>query len=72
MAIGLFVMPETEGNRPVCVFDHILDAEDEANGGNFTFSVTNEQIASMNPQYKGSQPQPMHAVPLKPKQENKR
>ncbi len=72
MAIGVFVMPETAGNRPVCVFDHVLDAEDEAKGGNFTFAVTNEQIASMNPQYKGEQPQPMHAVPLKPKKNNKR
>ena len=72
MAIGVFVMPETAGNHPVCVFDHVLDAQDEANGGSFTFSVTNEQIASMNSQYKGDHPQPMHAVPLKPKQEIKR
>lgn len=72
MGIGVFVMPETPGNRPVCVFDHILDATDEAKGGNFTFTVTNEHIASMNPQYKGAAPQPLHAVPLKPKKENKR
>ena len=72
MAIGVFVMPETGGNHPVCVFDHVLDEKDAANGGNFTFTVTNEHIASMNPQYKGEQPQPMHAVPLKPKQGDKR
>ena len=39
MAIGLFVAPETPGNTGVCVFDHILDAADTANGGSFTFSA---------------------------------
>lgn len=68
MAIGLFVMPETPGNRPVCVFDHILDASDAARGGEFTFEITNESIASMNPAYTGKAPQPFHAVPLKKKQ----
>lgn len=72
MAIGVFVMPETAGNRPVCVFDHVLDADDEAKGGEFSFTVTNEHIASMGSQYKGQQPQPTHAVPLKPQKENKR
>ena len=67
MAIGLFVMPETTGNRPVCVFDHILDATDTAKGGEFSFEIRNENIASMNPAYKGKAPQPFHAVPLKGK-----
>lgn len=67
MAIGLFVMPETPGNHPVCVFDHILDEKDAANGGSFTFNITNTHIASMNPRYTGEKPQPYHAVPLKEK-----
>ncbi|MBR5878657.1 MAG: hypothetical protein IKY91_03830 [Akkermansia sp.] len=67
MAIGLFVMPETPGNRPVCVFDHILDASGAAKGGEFSFDIRNENIASMNPAYKGKAPQPFHAVPLKGK-----
>lgn len=67
MAIGLFVMPETPGNHPVCVFDHILDAKDIAKGGEFTFEITNESIASMSPRYTGSRPQPFHAVPLRKK-----
>lgn len=67
MAIGLFVMPETPGNHPVCVFDHILDAADEAKGGEFTFEIRNENIASMNPRFTGTPPQPFHAVPLKKK-----
>lgn len=66
-AIGIFVMPETPGNRPVCVFDHILDAEDKAEGGSFTFSIDNAAIGSMNPKYTGPKPEPLHAVPLKPK-----
>lgn len=65
MAIGLFVMPETPGNHPVCVFDHILDATDTAKGGEFTFTISNENIASMNPRFTGTPPQPFHAVPLK-------
>ena len=67
MAIGLFVAPETPGNQGVCVFDHILDANDAANGGTFTFTISNDHIASMNPNYKGQQPAPFHAVPLKQK-----
>lgn len=67
MAIGLFVMPETPGNRPICVFDHILDARDVARGGEFTFDIANENIAAMNPRYAGAAPQPYHAVPLKQK-----
>lgn len=67
MAIGLFVMPETPGNRPVCVFDHILDASDAAKGGEFSFDITHDSIASMNPAYTGKAPQPFHAVPLKKK-----
>ena len=66
MAIGLFVMPETPGNKPVCVFDHIIDPGDAANGGTFSFTVTNEMIATMNPKFSGTAPQPFHAVPLKP------
>ncbi len=68
MAIGLFVMPETPGNKPVCVFDHILDAQDAAEGGSITFSISNGHIASMNPSFTGEAPQPHHAVPLKQKQ----
>lgn len=67
MAIGLFVMPETPGNHPVCVFDHILDETDTAKGGSFTFTIDNGDIASMNPKYQGPAPQPFHAVPLKQK-----
>lgn len=68
MGIGLFVMPETQGNQPVCVFDHILDAKDEAKGGTFTFTITPEHISSMNPaKHKGAPAQPFHAVPLKAK-----
>ncbi len=71
MAIGLFVMPETPGNNPVCVFDHILDAQDAAKGGSFTFTIRNEHIASMNPAFTGEAPQPHHAVPLKPQPQKK-
>ena len=67
MAIGIFVMPETPGNKPVCVFDHILDSGEEARGGTFSFTVSNEMIASMNPKFIGTPPQPFHAVPLKEK-----
>lgn len=67
MAIGLFVAPETPGNTGVCVFDHILDAQDSANGGSFTFFISNDHIASMNPKFKGKKPEPYHAVPLKKK-----
>ncbi len=69
MAIGVFVMPETPGNKPVCVFDHILGEGDAAQGGTFNFTITPEQIASMNPQSKTPAPQPFHAVPLKQKPE---
>ena len=67
MGIGIFVMPETPGNHPVCVFDHVLDAADAAKGGTFTFNITPEQIASMRPDHRGPAPQPYHAVPLKQK-----
>lgn len=67
MAIGIFVAPETPGNSPVCVFDHILDAADTAEGGSFSFTIQNEHIASMNPRYTGNKPAPFHAVPLKTK-----
>lgn len=67
MAIGLFVMPETPGNHPVCVFDHILDATDTAKGGEFSFTISNEHIVSMNPSFTGNAPQPFHAVPLRKK-----
>ncbi len=65
MAIGIFVMPETPGNHPVCVFDHILDAQDSAEGGSITFTISNGHIASMNPKFEGKAPEPHHAVPLK-------
>ncbi len=68
MAIGLFVAPETPGNSGICVFDHVLDAKDTAQGGSFTFTISNEQIASMNPKFQGKKPEPFHAVPLKEKQ----
>lgn len=71
LGIGLFVMPETPGNHPVCVFDHILDAKDAAKGGTFTFTVSNEQIASMNPKFQRAKPEPYHVVPLKPKPQPK-
>ncbi len=71
MGIGIFVMPETPGNTPVCVFDHILDANDAATGGSFTFTIENAHIASMNPQYKGEKPAPFHAAPLKAKPQQK-
>lgn len=71
MAIGLFVMPETPGNKPICVFDHILDAADAAKGGSFTFDISNEQIASMAPTFTGTAPAPFHAVPLKQKPQGK-
>ena len=67
MGIGIFVMPETPGNHPICVFDHVLDAKDEAKGGSFTFNITPEHIAAMNPKFTGQAPQPVHAVPLKAK-----
>ncbi len=67
MAIGLFVMPETPGNKPVCVFDHILDAQDTATGGSISFTISNGHIASMNPAFTGQAPEPHHAVPLKEK-----
>lgn len=69
LAIGLFVMPETPGNTPVCVFDHILDEHDDSVGGSFTFQISNAHIASMNPKFQGPKPAPFHAVPLKQKQE---
>ena len=67
MGIGIFVMPETPGNTPVCVFDHLLDGNDKANGGTFTFFIENAHIASMNPKYQGEKPAPFHAAPLKEK-----
>lgn len=67
MGIGLFVMPEAPGTQPVCVFDHILDAEGTAQGGTYTFNVTPELLAAMNPKNTGAAPQPFHVVPLKPK-----
>ena len=50
------------------MFDHILDASDTANGGSFTFFISNDHIASMNPAFKGKRPEPFHAVPLKKKE----
>ena len=70
MGIGLFVMPEGQGKQPVCVFDHILDATGQANGGNFTFDVTPELLSAMDPNNKAT-PHPFHAEPLKPREESK-
>ncbi len=67
MAIGIFVMPETPGNHPVCVFDHILDAQGKAEGSSITFTIENGHIASMNPRFTGKAPEPHHAVPLRQK-----
>lgn len=67
MAIGLFVMPETPGNKPACVFEHIIDSGDSAKGGTFSFDISNEMIAAMNPAYKGNKPTPYRPVPLKTK-----
>ncbi len=71
MGIGIFVMPETPGNHPVCVFDHIIDEDGTATGGTITFNISNEHIASMNPAFQGKAPEPYHAVPLKPKEGKK-
>ena len=65
MAIGIFVAPETEGNSPICVFDHSLDKTDSGEGGSFSFKILNEHIASMNPKFTGKKPEPYHVVPLK-------
>ena len=65
MGIGIFVMPETRGNQPICVFDHVLDASDVAKGGTFSFTISTEHIAAMNPKSQAPTPQPFHAVPLK-------
>ncbi len=70
MGIGLFVMPEGQGKQPVCVFDHILDAAGQTNGGNFTFDITPELLAAMDPNNKAT-PHPFHAEPLKPREEPK-
>lgn len=67
MGIGIFVMPETPGNTPICVFDHLLDANDTATGGSFTFTIDNAHIAAMNPKHQGEKPAPFHVTPLKPK-----
>ncbi len=66
-AIGLFVMPEKEGNQPAVVFEHILDAKDKAKGGSFTFYIGNSHLASMDPNYKGPRSAPFRPVPLKEK-----
>lgn len=68
MGIGLFVMPEEPGSQPVCVFDHILDADGQARSGNFTFNITPELLAAMDPKNKAASPQPFHAEPLKPRE----
>ncbi len=67
LAIGLFVIPETEGNSPATVFEYILDAEDVAEDGTFSFVVTNDSIAAMNPAFKGTKPAPFRPKPLKEK-----
>lgn len=67
LAIGVFVMPETEGNSPATIFEYILDAEDTAESGTFSFVVSNDSIAAMNPAFKGTKPQPFRPVALKEK-----
>ncbi len=64
-AIGLFIMPEQEGKQPAVVFEHILDANDQAKGGSYTFTVSRSQLASMDPKYKGPRAAPFRPVPLK-------
>ncbi len=66
-AIGLFVMPEKEGDQPAVVFEHILDAKDKAKGGSFTFYIGNSHLASMDPSYTGPRSAPFRPVPLKKK-----
>ncbi len=68
MAIGLFLMPEAEGQRPSVVYEHILDSKDKAKGGSFTFSIGNSHLAMRNPSYTGPKPAPFRPVPLKKKQ----
>lgn len=65
LGIGLFVMPETEGNQPVVVFEYILDAEDMALDGSFNFVISNEAIRAMNPAEAEKKPAPFRPVPLK-------
>ncbi len=67
MAIGLFVMPEQQGNQPVCVFDHIIEASDTARSGSFTFDIPAEALEAMKPHSKTSY-SPFHAEPLKTKE----
>lgn len=67
LAIGLFVIPETEGNSPATVFEYILDGSDKAQDGSFTFTISNDSIAAMNPEFKGKKPEPFRPVPLKAK-----
>ncbi len=67
LAIGVFVSPETKGNTPAVVFEYILDAEDVAKDGAFSFTVSNDTISSMNPAYTGTKPAPFRPVPLKEK-----
>ncbi len=68
MAIGLFLMPEAEGQRPSVVYEHILDADGKAKGGSFTFTVGNSHLAMRNPSYTGPKPTPFRPVPLKKKE----
>ncbi len=67
LAIGVFVIPETEGNSPATVFEYILDAEDVAEDGTFSFVVSNDSIASMSPAFTGPKPAPFRPKPLKEK-----
>ncbi|MFI3242713.1 MAG: hypothetical protein R3Y56_00505 [Akkermansia sp.] len=67
LAIGVFVIPETEGNSPATVFEYILDADDVAENGTFSFVVSNDSIAAMNPAFKGAKPEPFRPKPLKEK-----
>jgi len=56
MGIGLFIMPEKDELQPAVVFEHILDAQDHAKGGQFKFVIGKELLASMNPENKKAAP----------------
>ena len=70
LAIGLFIMPETEGNVPGRCFEYIVGEGDPTVSGNYSFTVSDDTIRAMNPKNsKGVQPAPFRPVPLKQKPE---
>lgn len=72
LAIGLFVMPETEGNQPATCFEHITAPGDTPQGGTYAFTVSDDMIRAMNPSLKMPKPAPFRPVPLKQKPEKAR